>query len=61
MLFPIGWPVGIMGLGGLDEAAAHEGGRSFHLLSWASRNASKSQVRWGPLVPGPVRGPRVVL
>jgi hypothetical protein len=42
MLFPTSPPVRIMGLGGLDEVAAHEGGRSFQVLSWASRNASGS-------------------
>jgi hypothetical protein len=32
MLFPIGRSVGIMGLGGLEEAAARKGGRSFRVL-----------------------------
>jgi hypothetical protein len=32
MLFPTGQSVGIMGLGGLDDAAAREGVRSFPML-----------------------------
>jgi hypothetical protein len=32
MLFPTGWLVGIMGLGGLDEAVAREGGCLFWVL-----------------------------
>jgi hypothetical protein len=32
MLFPTGRSVGIMGLSGLNEAAAYEGGRSLQVL-----------------------------
>jgi hypothetical protein len=48
MLLLTGWPVGIMGLGGLDEVAAHEDGGLFQVLSWVSRNASSRPVCWGP-------------
>jgi hypothetical protein len=61
MLLLTGRPVGITGLGGLDEVAAHEGGCSFQVLSWASRNVSGRRVRWGPWVLGPFRGPRAAL
>jgi hypothetical protein len=55
MLYPTNRSVGIMGLGGLYEAAAHEVGHSFQMLSWASQNASGRWVRWGPRVLGPVK------
>jgi hypothetical protein len=51
MLFVTGRSVGIMGLGGLDEDAAREGGRSFQVLylGW-----SECQREAGPLgSPGP--------
>jgi hypothetical protein len=40
MLLPTGRPVRIMGLGGLDEVAAHEVRHSLQVLCWADRNAS---------------------
>ena len=40
MLLPIGRPVRIMGLSGLDEVAVHEGGRLLQVLFRASRNAT---------------------
>jgi hypothetical protein len=61
MLLPTGQPVGIMGLDGLEKVAAHEDGRLFQVLSWASQNASRRWVRWGYRVPGPGKGPRVAL
>jgi hypothetical protein len=59
MLLPVGRPVGIMGLGSLDEVTAHEDGHSFQVLSWASRNDSGRWVRWEPWVPGPINTNRV--
>jgi hypothetical protein len=61
MLSPTGRSVKTMGPGGLDEAAASEGGICFGCCIWASLNVSGRRVHWGPRVPEPVSGSQAAL